>query len=215
MLTIFSRKHKYTDTEFIEEGYKKGDKLLQKILFEKCLKQFYKGTSNYGGIDKNDKDDLFQSSYIILWEQINMGQIFVRNQEVFVHGAKEEKPIPDLVGYFMRIVKNKYLELLRENGKRTDLFLSVVGDEGEMILVMDDDPNVVRDRIVHICVSKLPKRCKEILTQFYYKQMSLEEILEYRKESISYDGLKSGKSKCMKGLKEKITIEMRRVGLTF
>ena len=52
----------------------------------------------------------------------------------------------------------------------------------------------------------MPPRCLEILTLFYVKGKSLDEILEIRKDkNTSKVGLKSAKYKCMNALRERVT----------
>ena len=45
---------------------------------------------------------------------------------------------------------------------------------------------------------------KEILTLFYFKKKSLDEILAIRQENSTKDGLKTAKSKCMRQLEGRI-----------
>ena len=62
----------------------------------------------------------------------------------------------------------------------------------------------------------MPPRCKEILTMFYYDNMSLDEIIEARGEkNISKNGLKVGKYKCMEALKDKIKEAYIKLGLKY
>lgn len=216
MILRLSRRHfSYTDVEYVD-GMKTQDKTIEMAFYEVCRRQFIKGTSKYMGLNEDDKDDMFSESYILMWEKIRDGQIFVRDQKVFAKGSKEVKIVPDIIGYFMRIVKNKYLESLRKNNKTIQL-PEQFGSKDEIEEAgtwWDESPAEKKDRIVNECVKNLPKRCFEILTMFYYKNMSLEDILAERKENQSYDGLKSGKSKCMKNLKNQILISFANAGLS-
>lgn len=213
MIFEFRRKS-YTDIQIVE-AYQTGNKKVQQFWYDKCRSQFGKGTSNYGGLTDYDREDLFQDSFIILWEKMESNQIYVHDSAVHVVSKNGESVIPDLLGYFMRIVKNKYLEMFH-SGKYVMPLNDVVTSSNEDFfaeLYWDEDPNVEKDRIVSKCLLSLPKSCIEILTKFYYEKKSLEQIFEERPENSSYDGLKSRKSKCMANLKKKITESFAKVGL--
>lgn len=212
---IFRFKHKsYTDIQIVE-SYQNGDKRAQQFWYDKCRSQFGIGTSNYLGLTDYMRDDLFQDSFIILWEKMESCQIYAEGGCIHVISKKGDGIIPDLLGYFMRIVKNKYLELYH-SGKYVIPLNEVVTSSNEDFfeeLYWDEDPDVEKDRIVSQCLLSLPKSCLEILTMFYYEKKSLEQILEERPENNSYDGLKSRKSKCMTNLKKRITESFAKAGL--
>ncbi len=213
MIFEFRRKS-YTDIQIVE-AYQNGDKKVQQFWYDKCRSQFGKGTSNYGGLTDYDRDDLFQDSFIILWEKIESHQIYVLEGTIHVSTKKGDSEIPDMLGYFMRIVKNRYLEMIH-GGKYVIPLNDVVTSSNEDFfaeLYWDEDPDVEKDRIVSRCLLSLPKSCLEILTMFYYEKKSLEQILEERSENNSYDGLKSRKSKCMTNLKKRITESFVKAGL--
>ena len=213
MIFEFRRKT-YTDIQIVE-AYQTGDKKIQQFWYDKCRSQFGKGTSNYGGLTDYDRDDLFQDSFIILWEKMESHQIYILDGTIHVTSKKGDSEIPDMLGYFMRIVKNKYLEMFH-SGKYVMPLNDVVTSSNEDFfaeLYWDEDPDVEKDRIVSQCLLSLPKSCLEILTMFYYEKKSLEQILEERQENNSYDGLKSRKSKCMTNLKKKITESFTKAGL--
>lgn len=213
MIFEFRRKS-YTDIQIVE-AYQTGDKKIQQFWYDKCRSQFGKGTSNYGGLTDYDRDDLFQDSFIILWEKMESHQIYILDGTVHVTTKKGDSIIPDMLGYFMRIVKNKYLEMFH-SGKYVIPINEVVTSSNDDFfeeLYWDEDPDVEKDRIVSQCLLSLPKSCLEILTMFYYEKKSLEQILEERPENNSYDGLKSRKSKCMTNLKKRITESFAKAGL--
>lgn len=204
----------YTDIQIVE-AYQTGDKRIQQFWYDKCRSQFGKGTSNYGGLTEYDRDDLFQDSFIILWEKMESHQIYTRDGWIHVICRNGDGIISDMLGYFMRIVKNKYLEMLH-SGKYAIPINEVVtssNDDSFGEIYWDEDPDVEKDRIVSQCLLSLPKSCIEILTMFYYEKKSLEQILEERPENNSYDGLKSRKSKCMTNLRKRITESFAKAGL--
>lgn len=212
---IFEFRRKVFSDIQIVEAYKNGDKKIQQFWYDKCRSQFGKGTSNYGGLTDYDRDDLFQDSFIILWEKMESHQLYIHDGCVHVISKKGDNVVPDLLGYFMRIVKNKYLEMFH-SGKYVIPINEVITSSNDDFfeeLYWDDDPDVEKDRIVSKCLLSLPKSCLEILTMFYYEKKTLEQILEERTENSSYDGLKSRKSKCMTNLKKRITESFAKAGL--
>ncbi len=202
--------------EEIVVAFRRGDQRIQQAWYELCRRHFAIGTSRYPGLTDYDRSELFQSSFVIFWEKIESGQIYVKASEIWVYTRSGEREIQNLMAYFMKIVKNKFLELCR-SGQRTfsiEDFPNLSDDE-EMVdtLYWDPDPEVEKDRIVSKCLLSLPLSCRDILTKFYFEKKSLEEILHERKENTSYDGLKSRKSKCMANLKKRIKESFKKAGL--
>lgn len=219
-MKIYNYQNGHLKKTFIDisvvRAFQEGDHRLQCDWYGKCVQQFGTGTSQYAGISDYDKHDLFEDSFIILWEKMESGQIFVKDNDIYVMGKDGEKIVPDILGYFMRIVKNKYLELFHSGTRIVPLGLNVTSPTREEVfneLYWDEDPEVEKDRIVVKCLQSLPKSCLDILTKFYYERKSLEQILEERPENTSYDGLKSRKSKCLKNLKNRITESFLKAGL--
>lgn len=170
MIFEFRRKS-YTDIQIVE-AYQTDDKKIQQFWYDKCRCQFGKGTSNYGGLTDYDREDLFQEAFIILWEKMEHRQIYNLNGTVHVASKKGDCIVPDLMGYFMRIVKNKYLEMFH-SGKYVMPINEVITSSNEDFydeLYWDEDPDVIKDRIVSKCLLSLPKSCIEILTMFYYEK---------------------------------------------
>lgn len=213
MIFEFRRKL-YTDVQIVE-AYQIGNKKIQQFWYDKCRSQFGKGMSNYGGLTDYDRDDLFQDTFIILWEKMESHQIYINEGAVYVTSRKGNSEVPDLLGYFMRIVKNKYLEMFHSNKYIIPINEVITSTNEDIIeeLYWNEDPEVEKDRIVSQCLLSLPKSCLEILTKFYYEKKTLEQILEERPENNSYDGLKSRKSKCMTNLKKRITESFAKAGL--
>lgn len=212
---IFEFRHKaYSDVQIVQ-AYQNGDKKIQQFWYDKCRWQFGRGTSGYGGLTDYDRDDLFQDSFIILWEKMESHQVYAKGGTVRVVSKRGDCEVPDLLGYFMRVVKNKYLEMMRSGRYVMPVNEAVTGSDQDVFeeLYWDEDPEQEKDRIVSRCLLALPKSCLEILTKFYYEKKSLEQILAERPENNSYDGLKSRKSKCMTNLKKRIVESFAKAGL--
>ncbi len=203
---------KYSDIEYVR-GVHSGTEDIQMHFYRKCRSLFDRGTANYGNIDSDEKDDIFQDAFVILWEKIEAGSIYVADGKVVAarrSGIIAE--IPELSGYFMRIVRNLYLERLREKGS-VEAIKEWSEHTEEDPMWWDKSPELMREQIVRQSFMALPHRCREILTMFYYKNMSLEEILAKRAENQSYNGLKTGKSKCLALLKARVGDTFRTAGI--
>lgn len=203
---------KYSDIDYVR-GIHSGASDIQMHFYRKCRRLFDRGTAKYGNIDADEKADLFQDAFVILWEKIENGSIYVADGKVVAarrSGVIAE--IPELSGYFMRIVRNLYLERLRDKGsvEAIDEWRECAADEP---LWWDKSLKLMREQIVRQSFMALPHRCREILTMFYYKNMSLEEILERRVGNQSYNALKTGKSKCLTLLKARVNDTFRTAGI--
>ena len=65
-----------------------------------------------------------------------------------------------------------------------------------------DDDNTDMLEVVSNCISKMPKRCNQILTMFYYEEKTLDEIMTEMPELESKNALKTRKYKCMEELRK-------------
>ena len=58
--------------------------------------------------------------------------------------------------------------------------------------------------IISYCISRLPKRCRQILTMFYYEEKTLDDIMKELPSFESKDALKTAKYKCMENLRKTV-----------
>lgn len=209
----FTRNKKQTelsDTEVIE-GLQHNDISVERSFYLSCQRYFKdrrSGVFDFKG-GAQDEEDLFQDSFLKLWQEIQARQIYVRDNYAWrIDGnGNDRRMSASLKTYLLAIAKYKNYELIREEEVYAPEQASIADRE-------EDTPEeFTSEWIVEMCVNTLPPRCKEILTLFYYENKSLDEILEIRNENQSKDGLKSGKSKCMKSLKDRISAEYERRNL--
>lgn len=200
--------NEYSDFKFVE-GIRSGKEDVQRRFYFRCQECFLKNSARYD-VPENEREDLFQDSFVILWDKIIEGQIYTEGKKVFAVKRGGPAEVPDLTGYFMRIVKNLYLETLRARGRILEI-TDEAGDDGE--LWWSDDDEVMRNMITRQSVILLPRRCREILTMFYYQGMTLEEIMEERSANQSYNGVKTAKSKCLDILKARLRDKFAESGL--
>ena len=201
---------KYSDCRCVE-GILAGEGEAQRQLYRQCHNRFDRHAAHFKHLAEAERKDLFQDAFVILWEKIGNGQIFINDGKVYAtRRGGEATEVPDLCGYFLRIAKNLYHEVLRAKGK----ILLIVGElDDDSVLWWADDKDTMRKMIIKQSVMLLAPRCREILTMFYYHDMTLEEIQAERPESKSYNGVKSAKSKCMAILRTRILDKFAEVGI--
>lgn len=204
------RQPELSDKEVIE-GLQQKNVSVECSFYLSCQRYFKdrrSGVFDFKG-GAQDEEDLFQDSFVKLWQEIQARHIYVRDNYAwrFDKSGQGRKMTASLKTYLMAIAKYRNLEIIREEV----IYGSMDSDLPETPDVVDEEEEpTLRDWIVQQCVNNLPPRCKEILTLFYFDGKTLDEILAIRKENQSKDGLKTGKSKCMKTLMDNITKEFER-----
>ncbi|MGM9748138.1 MAG: RNA polymerase sigma factor [Candidatus Cryptobacteroides sp.] len=199
----YFKKNKLGDAFFVERIHN-GDESCERKFYEHCRLSYKKVSSMMPSYGPKESDDLFQDAFLVVWTEIQNGKIYAMDGKVFRMqadgGAAEMKC--SLATFVNDIAKNQYMKTLRHDGpaKISDISkaVSIVADSS------DEKEKMARIRIVEECLSFLPKRCIEILTMFYYKKMSMDEIASARKENVSSNGVKTSKNKCMNKLKSDI-----------
>ncbi len=215
MKTPFARHRVCSDAEVVA-AFRCGNRRIQQMWYERCRAAFRAAAPSLGGMSDFDCDDLFQDAFVTLWEKLESGRIFVDADGALARTSPDGiVAVPDLLAFFMRTVRNKYLERFRSRNINVELREETT-PAGDVFaeLYWDEDPEVEKDRIVTACLMALPASCLEILTLFYFKKLSLEQILRLRPENNSYDGLKTRKAKCMANLRKRIAEKMAKAGLS-
>ncbi len=208
---MFKRQEVYKETDLTDieiiEGLQNNDEFVEKSFYISCRKylfNFRSGVFDFNRKGAREPQDIFQDSFLALWQEIQEHRIYVRDNYAWRIDRQgvSRRMSATLITYLMAIAKNKNFENIREE----EIYGETTAGLNESI---DEHPEEnYRRWIVIQCVNKLPNRCKEILTLFYFEKKSLDEIMSIRKENQSKDGLKTGKSKCMKSLKELITKQL-------
>ncbi|MGM9816176.1 MAG: RNA polymerase sigma factor [Lepagella sp.] len=140
---------------------------------------------NRFGIDEDDCKDIFQESFIALYNNIQAGKL--------------DQMTASLSTYFMSICRNKALELLRGSSKSVnidnEMSLSLMDGEVqhekiEVLIALDnvDEANEVeKEELVRTIVKDLPSPCNELLWGFYRDNLSMKslaEIYNYSSEGV-------------------------------
>ena len=177
--------------------------------FYKHAKTYFMDKFNDVFFDQEQKETIFQESFVRLWTQIEDKKIFVKENRIWrLQRNSFAQPMTCSLNTFLfAIAKNEYREQVRSN---KIVFVEDYFDKADNNCIelpqMEEDEKDVKNRIVDECIQMMPPRCLEILTLFYVKGKSLDEILEIRKDkNTSKVGLKSAKYKCMNALRERVT----------
>lgn len=193
----------YSDVEYVE-GVFRCNPMMERALHYHCKRYF---DDNYRGVffvGPEYKDEIFQEAFITLWEKIMNKKIFVEDGEL--KGKNGTAFSGKLTTFFMSIARLKYLEWARENMHRyTNEEEERRRREQEMelfkTLLYDSDDEMMLE-IIADCISKMSKQCNQIITQFYYEEKTLDDIMVELKTFISKDALKTRKYKCMEELRK-------------
>ncbi len=195
---------KRTDDSLFVRKVRDRDETYERRFYEHCRTSFERmfGTMSFYG--PKDSDDIFQDAFLVVWTEIQSGKIFTEGGRVFrMNGEGESSELKCSLSTFVNdIARNLCLKSARHDGP------GIVSDITKAIAIFSENNDAhereVRMRVVEECVSLLPRRCVEILTMFYFKKMSMEEIASARKENVSANGVKTSKNKCMNKLKSDI-----------
>lgn len=197
LLSLF--KKSYTDVQYVE-GVCNHNPAMEKALYKHCKNYFNDTFSKHFFIDTSHKDEIFQESFIVLWEHIERRRIYV--EDGMLKGA-DGKPFKSaLTTYFFSIANNKYKEWSRGNiaAGNDDTLTSMAEPQDET-----DDTLMYQDKmreIVADCIAIMSEQCRIILTLFYYEGQSLDEILQALPSYKDKNTLKTRKNKCLDKLRE-------------
>lgn len=193
---------KYSDAIYVDGVYRRNPRA-ERALHYYCKRYFdehYKGVFFVGD---EYKDEIFQESFIKLWENIMNRKLFV--EDGLLKGRDGELFTGSLLTYFMSIAKYKYMEWARENVHRvTDEEEERRRREQEVemfkTMLYDNDENVMLE-IISDCMSHMSERCNQILSMFYYEMKTLDYIMLELPTFESKNALKTAKYKCMENLR--------------
>lgn len=208
MILSFSKYKKLTDPQIIREIQQRNERVTESF-YNECKKYFM---SSYKAVFSKDdiKEDVFQQSFVKLWTEIETRKIFLDDNGNILRTDRRgniRSLTCNLKTFLIDIAKNDYRDWLRndrlELKDEFESFAHMV--EIRSAVMPNESAESLQEQIIASCVFELPPRCKEILTMFYYKNMSLDEIILARGEkNTSKNGLKTSKYKCMENLKGKV-----------
>lgn len=181
-----------TDQNITLEELRSGSEKILKKVYEDNRAKFLNFARRYD-LTEEEYIDIYQDAYIVFYENIMNGKL--------------EKLTSSVSTYLFSIGKYLIFDRMRKNKKSVSgsYDLSKVGDSDEQVNALDlDRPVLTREqRLLKEHFKGLGAKCQELLTLFYYRGYTIQEIMEkgnYNSENV----VKSAKSRCMKTLKERI-----------
>lgn len=149
---------------------------------------------NFGkkyGLDYDDLTDIYQEAFIALRKQALSGKL--------------DTVKSSLKTYLFGIGKFMIYDLLKKRKKTTSYEPSLhVSDEIEAITFVDNTEELtIEQQLLRTFFKKLGKKCQEMLTLFYSRGLSIDDIVEFT-DYTSSSVVRSQKSRCLKTLKEMI-----------
>ena len=192
----------YTDIEYIK-GLEDKDPRIEKNFYNHCKRYFYEHYKSVFFSNEVAMEDIFQNSFISLWQSIDSHKIHLENNVVV---GKNNKPLGCmLTTYLMSIARNKYLELARSCNSDGCLINLPTDDRlcGEHFIDdwLEDDYEKSMFEVISDSLSMLPQSCSDILRKFYYENKKLDDMLCEFPSYTSKDALKSNKNRCLGRLK--------------
>lgn len=216
---VISKKD-FSEVEYVLQIQNKNEKVTEHFYHAawKYFKESYKVVFSREDL----MYDIFQQSFVKLWTEIETKKIFVKEEDGKLYRFDRYGNVRmltcNLKTFLIDIAKNDYRSWLRNDHLTLeDDFESFAHMmEVKSAVLVDESTETLQEQIVNSSILELPPRCKEILTMFYYKGMSLDEIIVARGEkNVSKNGLKTGKYKCMENLKAKVKDTFRQYKLKY
>lgn len=183
---------KNVQAEITLEDLRKGsDSVLRKV-YEENRGKFLNYAKRYG-LSEDENVDVYQDAYVIFYDNIMNGKI--------------ESFTSSISTYLFSIGKYLIFDRMRKNKKTvgSNFDLSIVKDEASTIddLELEAPGLTYEQQLLQKHFSALGKQCQDLLTLFYYRGFTIEEIMlskNYNSENV----VKAAKSRCMKSLRERI-----------
>lgn len=197
----------YTDIAYVEGIYDKNAHM-QEAFYHHCRRYF---DDNYNAMffaQKADADDIFENTFITLWQNIERRKIYV--EDGVLRGKGGLPFVGTLTTYLMSIAALKYREHVRSNIRFVHIEdMACAHENGEIPvlkpgeIIIDDwlDESNPMQEVTAECVANLSERCHEILTLFYGDGLCLDEIMDVLPSFTSKDALKTAKNKCLDKLR--------------
>ena len=189
----------------IVDGVYRHDRKMGTALYEVCRDYFKEHFHPINPVNEYDRDDIFQNSLETLLEKIENRKIYVKDGEL--KGKEGKSFTSSLTTYFMSIAYLKYKEFFREPplGFSVDIDSSsahrLLNDADLYKDILYDDEENATLSIIADCISKMSKRCSQILTLFYYEEKKLDDIMNIIPNK-GKNALKMEKYRCMNTLRE-------------
>mgnify|MGYP000200429918 CR=1 FL=1 len=182
--------------EITLEELRQGSENVLRRVYEENREKFLNYARRYSLSDEENVD-IYQDAYVIFYDNVMSGKI--------------ESFTSSISTYLFGIGKYLIFDQMRKNKKNVgnNYDLSIVGDEDEMVetLELEQSSLTTEQMLLQEYFGTLGKKCQELLTLFYYRGYTIQEIMvsgSYNSQNV----VKAAKSRCMKTLKERIKENM-------
>ena len=183
---------KEAKTEITLEELRKGSDKALKQVYEENRDKFLNFARRYHLSDE-ENIDVYQDAYIIFYDNVMSGKV--------------ESFTSSITTYLFSIGKYLIFERMKKNNKKVNskFDLAIVGKEDEVVsgFEMEEQHLTTEQVLLQKHFSTLGKQCQELLTLFYYRGYTIEEIMEVENYN-SKNVVRAAKSRCMKTLRERI-----------
>ena len=175
------------DEQSLEQRMRQDDKTALDFIY----REYRDGFINYAlrfELDREDLEDIFQDSIIAMYQKFAVKQTVLKSSSIKT--------------YLYGIGKNMIYNRFKNQVTRSEIIDDRFEDTQEM---ESHEPNL-KQKLLAKHFKDLSPSCQKILNLFYYRGWSINEIVmgtEYKDENT----VKSHKSRCLKGLKEKIVTD--------
>ena len=163
------------------------------------LKQFY--ADNYSKVEayviansgtNEQAKDIFQDAYSAFWFNVREGKFVPQNETA-------------LQGYLYQIAKFKWLDVLRTSRKKKVSRMKdmMIEDDSLTNTMAIENEHEQKVQMVMAAFEQLGNDCEKILKQFYFKQLSMQEIAE--QFDITEHSARNKKYRCIEKLRNVVT----------
>ena len=179
-------------SEITLEDLRKGSDTVLKTVYEENRGKFLNYARRYN-LSEDENIDIFQDAFITLYDNVMSGKLSELTSSIST--------------YLFSIGKYKIFDRMRKNKRNVgDSYdLSRVGDSDTAVdeLEMSRSELTPQQRLLQKYFTTLGAKCQELLTLFYYRGFTVQEIMvheNYNSENV----VKAAKSRCMRTLRERI-----------
>ncbi|NHF61451.1 sigma-70 family RNA polymerase sigma factor [Flavobacteriaceae bacterium TP-CH-4] len=175
----------------LEDVRQGSDEVLRQV-YEENRDKFLNFARRYD-LPEEENVDVYQDAFIIFHDNVMSGKL--------------ETLTSSISTYLFSIGKYLIFDRMRKNKKTvgSQFNMDIVKDEDHLIENLDIEEGSLtsEQQLLRKHFDSLGKKCQELLTLFYYRGYTIQEIMEaehYNSENV----VKSAKSRCLKSLKERI-----------
>lgn len=177
------------DKEAVKD-LKSDDRLKIKALYNRYRAEFLGFGKRYN-LNQDALADVYQEAFLALRKHAISGRL--------------DSVQSSMKTYLFGIGKYKIFDVLKEKNHNVpfEANLHIVGEEVEEIEIDEGPPLTQEQFLLRKYFKELGEKCRQVLTLFYYRGLSIIEIAE----QAGYDNanvVKAHKSRCLKSLKQKI-----------